>query len=122
MYRVRRNNNHWKRRWPWRWFYRPKIDERTCRHCGLPYQNGPLPDSIHRFDVGNIGCLVFPAGGYRQHEKVVRFGRWRAGRSEFYLSEFIPTEDLDDLLKVIVQTQEELKGKPNKRGNLRRVL
>lgn len=112
MYRVRRNYDQWKMRWPWRLIFRPKVNERYCRHCGMPFQNGPMPESIKRFDEGNIGCLVFPAGGYRKHDVVVRFGRWRASSGRFYLSEFVPTEDLGDLLLVLERTQKELKPAP----------
>jgi len=101
MYRVRRNFNHWQTRWPWRLFFFPQVNERFCRKCGMPFQDGPMPKEIRRIDQGNIACLVFPAGGYRKKEVVVRFGRWRAGQGKFYLSEFIPTEDLNDLFTVV---------------------
>lgn len=60
-----------------------------------------MPNELQRIHKGNIGGILLPAGGYRKREYVVQFGRWRAGKGKFYLSEFIPAEDLDDLLAAV---------------------
>lgn len=68
----------------------------------MPYQDGPMPKELHRIQKGNIGGVLLPAGGFRKREYVVRFGRWRASMGKFYLSEFIPEEDLDDLAQAVM--------------------
>jgi hypothetical protein len=72
----------------------------------MPFQDGPMPNETRRVDEGNIGCVVYPAGGFRKKEVVVRFGRWRASNGRFYLSEFVPQEDLDDLLTVVTKARQ----------------
>ncbi len=67
----------------------------------MPYQDGPMPKELHRIQKGNIGGLLLPAGGFRKREYVVKFGRWRASMGKFYLSEFIPEEDIDDLANAV---------------------
>ena len=108
MYRIRRNYNQWRERWPWRWIFTPKVNERFCRHCGLPFQEGTMPEPIGKYQQGSIGVLVFPAGGFRQKEFVVRFGRWKASGGRFYLSEYVPTDELANLLTVAHKVQNEL--------------
>jgi hypothetical protein len=99
MNRVKHHRKRWRMRWPWRWLFPLRIDERFCPECGFPFHEGPMPKELKRFDSHSITALVFPAGGFRRNEYVVKFGRWKAGRGNLYLSEFIPTQDLDDLLK-----------------------
>lgn len=105
MYRVKHHRKRWRTRWPWKRVFPLRVDERYCRECGFPFHKGPLPKEIAHFDSGSISALVFPAGGFRRNEYVVRFGRWRAGGKQLYLSEFIPTQDLDDLLKSFAQLE-----------------
>lgn len=67
-----------------------------------------MPNELHRIQQGNIGGILLPAGGFRKREYVVQFGRWRSGKGKFYLSEFIPEEDLDDLFKAVQIMQSRL--------------
>ena len=113
MYRIRRDPRHWRNRWPWSWLIQPKVNERFCPKCGLPFQDGSMPKVIDRFQVGSIGAEVFPAGTFRQKDIVVHFGRWKASSGKFFLSEFVPIDEVADLLAVVQQVQEAL-IKPHK--------
>jgi hypothetical protein len=59
-----------------------------------------MPAVVQQFDSGDVGALIYPAGSWSRRALSVRFGRWKAGNREFYLSEFISAEELPDLLKV----------------------
>ena len=72
----------------------------------MPFHEGPLPKEVVRFDVRNVAAFVFPSGGFRKGEYVIRVGRWKSGGKQFYSSEFIPAEDLDDLLAVVAMAKE----------------
>jgi len=72
-----------------------------------------MPKVIDRFQVGSIGAEVFPAGTFRQKDIVVHFGRWKASSGKFFLSEFVPIDEVADLLAVVQQVQEAL-IKPHK--------
>jgi hypothetical protein len=71
----------------------------------MPFQDGPMPKAIDRFQVGSIGAEVFPAGTFRQKDIVVHFGRWRASGGRFFLSEFVPINEFAELLDVVQQVQ-----------------
>jgi hypothetical protein len=108
MYRIRRNNQVWRQRWPWKHLYPPVVNDRFCRGCGLPFQDGPLPREVRQYQAGNTGAIVYPAGGFgRRPGFVVRCGRWKASGSKFFLSEFIPLEELADLLAILQKLQSE---------------
>ena len=115
MYRVRRNFG-WKTQWPWRLFFLPKVNERFCPKCSMPFQDGAMPAPLDTFDKGNIAGRVYPSGGYRKNEVVIRVGRLRAGRDSFYLSEFIPLEDLNDLIDVASTLRTRLTKPRNQRS------
>ena len=102
MYRIRHGKKRWRTKWPWRRLFPLRIDERFCSQCGLPYHNGPLPKEVKRFSHGNVGAFVFPAGSWGQSMKyVIRVGRWKASGREFSFSEYIPSEDMRDLVAVL---------------------
>jgi hypothetical protein len=84
------------------------VNEKFCRKCGMPFQEGPMPKAIDRFQEGNIGAEVYPAGNFRQREVVVQFGRWKAVSGKFYLSELVPIDEIADLLAVVQQVQQVL--------------
>ncbi len=115
MYRVRRHFG-WKTRWPWKLFFFPKVNERFCPKCSMPFQDGTMPAPLATFDKGNITGCVYPSGGYRKNEVVIRVGRLRAGRDSFYLSEFIPLEDLNDLIDVASTLRTRLTKPRNQRS------
>jgi hypothetical protein len=52
--------------------------------------------------------LLFPAGSWRRNGSVLRIGRWKPGAGRFYLSEFVPHEELEDVERVIAQVREYL--------------
>ena len=108
MYRVRRKGKPWRTRWPWRKWWPQKVDERFCRECNLPYVNGPHPQEIRQFASGNVGAVLFPAGDWKRQRSVVRVGRWKPSAGKYYLSEYIPTDELDDLQRVVAQVHEYL--------------
>lgn len=66
----------------------------------------PEPEIIA--DKGSVALCVYPAGSFRSKEKVLRFGRWRAGGSRLYLSEFIPMEEFDCLQQVLDEATQKL--------------
>lgn len=104
MYRVRRGRKEWRTRWPWRWLFPLKLDQRYCRHCGQSYHEGPHPEAVRGFRQGNVGALVFPGGGYRSNSPyAVRLGRWKQVTRSFLFSEYIPSDELDDLKKVFAE-------------------
>src|SRR3972149_7727255 len=105
MFRVRNNHKRWRMKWPWRWLFPLKVDERFCRECGMPFHEGSLPKELGRYRDQNVEGLLFPAGGFRSGEFVVRFGRWKGGQ-KFYLSEFIPENELESLLEVVKQARD----------------
>ena len=67
-----------------------------------------MPKEVHGLQKGNIGGLLFPAGGFRKKDHVAQFGRWRASMGKFYLSQFIPEEDLDDLFRAVEEMRSHL--------------
>ncbi|MCY2994748.1 MAG: hypothetical protein NTY19_43840 [Planctomycetota bacterium] len=81
----------------------------------MPFHEGPLPREVNRYRDGNVEGLVFPAGGFRRSEFVVRFGRWKAGGHKFFLSEFIPEDELDSLLEVVTQAREKYRTRTRDR-------
>ena len=101
MYLRNQNNKRWRMNWPWRLLFPLKVDERYCRRCGKPFHEGPLPMEVKRYRDDSVEGQVFPAGGFRRREFVIRFGRWKGGSRSSYLSEFIPVDELDSLLRVV---------------------
>ncbi|MDA1013848.1 MAG: hypothetical protein O3A00_05265 [Planctomycetota bacterium] len=86
------------KQWLGKKLFPPKVDERLCKKCGLPYQNGPLPKHVKDFISGNVCALVYPGSGWNR--MTVKVGRWRAD-GRFYLSENFPPEELKDLVKAV---------------------
>ena len=122
MYRIRHGKKRWRTRWPWRWLYPLKIDERFCSRCGLPYHNGPLPQEVKRFTRGNVGAFIFPAGSWGRGAKyVIRVGRWKSAGRDFSFSEYIPSEDMRDLAAVLRDTHAFLNPPTAQRLNGKRV-
>ena len=103
MYRVRRSRKKpWRKRWPLKKLWPQKVDQRFCQECGLPFLNGPLPKEIRHFQSGNVATLLLPSGDWRRRRFVVTIGRWKSSSGRFYLSEFVPDEELDDLARVVL--------------------
>ena len=69
-----------------------------------------MPKEVRQLLVGNLGALVYPAGGFHRREFVVRFGRWKPSNGRFYCSEFIPEQELNDLQLIVQQARDELKS------------
>ncbi len=107
MYRVRRNGKPWRNRWPFKKWWPPRIDERFCRECSLPYHHGPVPKEVAQFHHGNVAAVLLPKAGW-QERCTVRIGRWKPFSGRYYLSEFIPSNELADLEEVIAQVREYL--------------
>jgi hypothetical protein len=120
MYRSRNQRKRWRLKWPWRLIFPLRIDERYCRECGFPFHEGPLPQEIKRCFEDNVVGIIFPAGGWRKGEYVIRVGRWKAGGKQFYCSEFIPAADIDNVVAVVEQVKEEISRLQRKSGGRRR--
>jgi len=116
MYRVRYGRKQWRKRWPWKWLFPLTVDERYCRECGLPYQNGPHPTENRQFRRRDVAALVYPAGGWRRGEFVIRFGRWRSQGRDYFLSQYFSPEDLEDLFPVAAQAHEYIDLQRKKRA------
>lgn len=101
MQRVRRGSFGWKQRWPWRLLFHAAINERVCPRCGLPYQDGALPEPEYLVEKGSLALCRYPAGSFRPKERVLRFVRWRSGSYRLYMSEFIPMEEFDCLREIV---------------------
>lgn len=85
-------------------FERPaRVNERLCPHCKKPHHLGPQPVSIRQFSRHNLGAVLYPAGSWGRESLVLRFGRWRASSGHFFLSEFIPVEELPDYIRLAEQ-------------------
>ncbi len=108
MYRVRRNRNLWRTRWPFRKWFPPRIDERFCTGCSLPYLNGSVPEKVREFQSGNVAAILYPSGDYRRERLVIQLGRWKPGAGRWFLSTYISEEEVEDLDEVIVQVREYL--------------
>jgi hypothetical protein len=115
MYRSRNQQKRWQRKRPWKYFISPRVDERFCPECRMPYHEGPLPKEVAQFNSDSVTVFIFPAGGWRKGEYVIRLGRWKAGRKQLFASEFIPDQEIPQLLEVVELARKEismLQGKP----------
>lgn len=107
MFRVSYGRPRWRFWWPRKRKHPTSLHPRFCKHCGLEFVDGPMPNSRKVFTVGNIGAVVYPAGNWRRGDCVVRFGRWKAPfKGKLELSEFVPHDDLDDLIQVAALARE----------------
>ena len=116
MYRVRYGRKKWRTRWPWTRLFPLRVDDRFCPKCGLPYHNGPLPKEVTQFTEGNVGACIYPSGTFRRRSFAVKFGRWRSGSRELYLSDFIDAEELDDLFEVAALARDFVTGRESARA------
>jgi hypothetical protein len=66
-----------------------------------------------------VSASVYPAGGFRRNEYLVRFGRVRSGSRQLYLSEFIPLQERDDLLHVLAKLELWLENSGNSQAATR---
>ncbi len=55
-----------------------------------------------------MGARVYPAGSWSRTSLVVKFGRWRAGSRQLYLSDYVPAEELSDLKQLVEKVQASL--------------
>lgn len=108
MYRVRRNRNHWRTRWPFRKVWPPGLNDRFCEKCKQPFIDGPVPDPVHSFQAGSVCAVLYPEGGWKKHRVVVRIGRWKPSAGKFYHSEYLQDDELDDLENVVAQVRDYL--------------
>ena len=121
MYRSRNQRKRWMLKWPWKHFFPLRVDERFCPECKLPFHEGPLPKELACCSVDNIAAFIFPAGGFRRGEYVVRVGRWKTGGKQFYCSEFIPASDIDNVLAVVELAKERIATLDQARSRRRSV-
>jgi len=117
MFHVRNDRRRWRLRWPWRWIFPLKVVERYCRECGFAFNDGPLPQEVASYREGDVSLQVFPAGKNRRGELTVRVGRWQSSRQGPYLGDFIPADELDDLVSVAWQALDGYRaGVPDRRA------
>lgn len=117
MYRSRNYRSRWKSSWLWKKLFPPKVDERFCPKCRMPFHEGPFPKELDCFLAENVAVLLYPAGSWRKGEYVVRVGRWKTGSRQFYCSEFIPATELDQLIAAAQMAKQGLpKGLAKTRG------
>jgi hypothetical protein len=73
----------------------------------VEFVDDPMPNPATVITVGHVGAVVYPAGNWRRGECLVRFGRWKAPfKGKLELSEFVPQDDLDDLIQVAALARE----------------
>ena len=108
MYRSRNYRSRWRSSRLWKWLFPPRVDERFCSKCHMPFHDGPMPKEVSCYMADNVAVLVFPAGSWRKDEFVLRVGRWKAGGKQFYCSEFIPAADIDNLITAAVMAKQGL--------------
>ncbi len=106
MYRVRRKGKPWRTRWPLNKWWPQKVDERFCRECSLPYINGPHPKEVRQFFSNNVAALLFAFDATTGRARFVPGGLWKPGSGRFYLSEYVPADELEDAETVIAQVRE----------------
>jgi hypothetical protein len=107
MFRVSYGRPRWRFWWPRKRKTPSSLHPRFCNQCGLEFVDGPMPDARKVFTVGNVGAVVYPAGNWRRGDCVLRFGRWKAPfKGKLELSEFVPHDDLDDLIQVAALARE----------------
>jgi hypothetical protein len=101
MFRVSYGRHRWRNWWPRKRKHPTSLHPQFCKHCGVEFVDGPMPQPLDVITRGNVVAAVYPSGGWRKGECVVRFGRWKAPyKGHLQMSEFVPHEDLDDLLQV----------------------
>lgn len=110
MHRIRHNRKRWRTKWPWTKWLPLKVDERFCRECGFAFHEGPLPPEVSHVNFGSVSAVLYPSGGFRRGELVVRIGRVRTGGKGLYLSEFIPLDELADVSAAIEAIGDEVRG------------
>jgi hypothetical protein len=110
MHRIRHNRKRWRTKWPWSKWLPLKIDERFCRECGFAYHEGPLPAEVTHVTFGSVSAVVYPSGGFRRGDSVVRIGRVRSSGKGLYLSEFVPLEELADVSDAILAIRDEVRS------------
>ena len=117
MYRVRYGRKRWRTKWPLRKWFPPRVDERFCRKCGLPHQDGPHPEPEESFATGHAGGYAYPSGGWKRGQLAFKFGRFKPFGDNLKLSQYVLEDDLDDLLEVVTQAlaYRDLKGKKKTR-------
>jgi len=93
-------------RWPWRWIFPLSLNERFCRTCGFPYHDNPLPKETITLASGQVNVVVYPAGGFRRNEYIVRIGRVKSGGKQVFLSEYIPLSELEDVLLTLTDLEQ----------------
>ncbi len=103
MYRVNHARKRWRKKWPMRKWFPPVLDERHCKKCRLPFQNGPQPRVLQQFASGNVGGFLYPAGGWKRNQFALQVGRWKTIGKEFQLSGYISEDDLRDVAEVAAQ-------------------
>ncbi len=57
------------------------------------------------FRSGQLDVLVFPSGGYRKNEYVLKVGRWKLGGGKLHHSEYVPMDELPDLFRALSQLE-----------------
>jgi hypothetical protein len=105
MYRVRQNRKVWRTKWPLRKLFPPKVDERFCKKCRLPHQDGPQPKPVTTLVTGHAGAYAYPSGGWKRGQLVFEFGRFKAFGDSLKLSHFVLEDDLDDLLELVTHAR-----------------
>ncbi len=105
---AQRSMKRWRRRGLLGQLFVTKANERYCEHCNRPMPPNPQPKALAEQTRGNLGAMVYPAGSWGRPSLVVRFGRWRASSNRFYLSEFIPAEELTEFIRLALEVQASL--------------
>lgn len=105
---ARKRMKRWHRRGLFGQLLVTKVNERFCPRCDRPHQPGPQPKNLAEHLEGDLGAAVYPAGSWGRPTVVVRFGRWRASSGRFFLSDYIPAEELTEFILLAKKVQASL--------------
>jgi hypothetical protein len=81
----------------------------------MAYNDGPLPEEVASYRAGSVSVQVFPGGGSRRNDFVVRVGRWRSSWGKPFLSDYIPEGELEDLTSAALQALEDYRARTGNR-------
>ena len=67
-----------------------------------------MPEPVKQFTKNDVGAQILPAGSFRRGAQVLRVGRWKPSRGSHELGNFIPLDEIADLVCVIEAAKEHL--------------
>lgn len=85
--------------WPWNRWKPKRVDESLCSQCGLPHFRGSKPELAAERSENNVIAHIYR--GRWPDGFAVKFSRWRVKSHRGYYSDFIPVNEMKDMLQAI---------------------